>query len=158
MRYCAEKGDSCLEGQLRILHNWVSTCLSGCASPKCSQEPLLSVLPGCGLAVGLHYAQFCTSIPFLTVCYFCFSAFLKRSSNPVLQFSLTFSFLKNHVFFHFICPAHTIFCCCISRIYYTNILVPFISSNEGHVLETLKYMFHWLNNLYISSLALSSWF
>lgn len=81
----------------------------GVPSPKCSQEPLLSVLPGCGLAVGLHNAQFCTSISFLTVCYFCFSAFLKRSSNPVLQFSLTFSFLKNHVFFYFICPAHTIF-------------------------------------------------
>lgn len=36
---------------------------------------------------------------------------------------------------------------------YTNILVSFISSDEGYVLEILKYMFNWLDNLYISSLA-----
>lgn len=46
--------------------------------PMRSQEPLLSVLLGGGLAVWLHNAQFCTSIHFLIVCYFCSLPFLSE--------------------------------------------------------------------------------
>lgn len=128
-----KKWDSCLKGWPCVLHNWVSTCLPGFAL-HCSFLRTLDFSPGGRLAVSLHNAQF--FIPFLDVCCWCFSAFL--SSNPVLQFSLTFPSSQIIWLFSLAISLAYKFLAAVSV--ECNVLVSSISSSTEYVIEALKYL------------------